>query len=58
LQEDKDKLGESGNIKHMVEYRKEVSDLAITRLQEVTNPTFYNFQYYTYTLTTIMFGNN
>lgn len=37
---DKNKLGGSGNIKHMVEYRKDVADLALERLQEVSQEQF------------------
>lgn len=37
---DKNQLGGSGNIKHMVEYRKDVADLALERLQEVSQEQF------------------
>ncbi|KAH3833551.1 uncharacterized protein LOC127879701 [Dreissena polymorpha] len=32
---DKEKLGKTGNAKHMVRYRREVSDLAVKRLQDL-----------------------
>lgn len=36
LQFDRDIFGKTGNVKHMLQYRKEVSDLAVKRLQDVS----------------------
>jgi hypothetical protein len=55
LQFDKDVFNKTGNRKHMLQYRKEISDLSVKRLQDVsTNYIYQHIFNNTYNLNTVL----